>query len=343
MSEQLKRLLYPYMAPKGDADDGEGGGEGEDRGDTLEDEGEGEGADKDTKEKKDADEEEDDGEGDGDGAGEGAKDKKDGEEEDDGEDDKGKKPMPTMIPAARFNELNLKSKNTIAALQKTIDQMQKGVAKETEAKTVSDIKAVIEKLDTEVEALQADGKNKEALVKIKEIRELDREINRITASSLSAHAQAVAVEQVRFDMTVDQLEEQFPQLDPDSAEYDEAQVEEVQFLRESFEKNGMSSSKAIAKAVEYVLVRKVAAEDDSADGDKPELKKGLRDELAADRKKKAVDRNLKDSKKLPPRGDGKGVDSDKKGGGPTDTKDMTDEELEALPESTKARARGDFI
>lgn len=357
MSQLMQRLLYPYMAPKDDDNGGGGGDKKVDRGDDHEpvDDGNG-GAGPGKKAAKD--EEDDDKKGEADDAEDEDDDKKvkadDAEDEDDDkkvkaddadddEDKDGSKKMPDTIPKARFDQLRTKSKDTIAALQSTIAELTKGVQKQTETVTVAKLEEEIEKLEADAEALQNDGKSKEASAKMRAIRVLEREINTQRASDMSKKAQATAVEQMRFDMLVEKLEKEFPQIDPDSDEYDEAQVEEIQFLRTSFEKNGMSSSKALAKAVELVFVNKVADADDGG-GKKDDDAKGLRDK-GQDRKQKAIDRNLKDAKKIPARGDGKGVDSDKKGGGVNAkaVPDMEEEEFNALPESKKAELRGDFV
>jgi hypothetical protein len=360
MSQLMKQLMSTYMAPAG-REEGGGGDMTEAekaaaRGDALDESEEDAGGDK--KDDGEEDDKDDGVERDEKGRFKSKAEEKDGEEEevdakDDGEEEdldigKGKKAPPSTIPKARFDELNTKSRKTIEALQKTIEEMQKGVQKKTEEQESTDIKAAIAKAEEELEQLQADGKNKEAVAKLREIRELGETLVTKRAEGFAKQASSVAVEQMRFDMLVDELEAKFPQLNPDSAEYDEGQVEEVQFLRTSFEKNGLSSSKALARAVEYVLVNKVADEDDSGKGkdeDKDDKKDGLRDK-GSDRKQKAVERNLKDAKRIPARADGgKGLDSDKKGGRGLigNIKDLTEAEFEKLGEDDKARARGDFV
>lgn len=351
MSQLMQRLLYPYMAPKGDGDDGDGPSEAElakERGDDLDlDEDE-----EDKGKKKDDDEEDEedkgkkkDDEGEEDEEG---KDKKKDDEDEEVEDDAGKKkPPPATIPKARFDELRTKSQEKIRGLEKQLEDTLKGVQKDTEVKQAKDVETAIEKLDVEAAALLQDGKNAEAMAKMREIRTLERDLATMRAQDLSRASRDQAVEQARVDLLLDRLEDQYPQIDPDNEAYDEEVVAEVLFLRASFEKNGMSSSQAITKAVQYVFVHRVADEDEKArkdeKGDKDEGKKGLRgDAKDGDRKKAAIDRNAKDAKKLPSRQDS-GVDSDKKGGGDRDVKEMTEEEFAALPESTKARARGDYV
>lgn len=363
----MERLLYPYMAPKGDDGDDLGGQSEADlaklRGDDLEDVEEesdekreereaDEAAQKAEKEEKakakakakDADEEEEE--------------VVDEEEEEENkkvvkgkeEDDK-KKTL--TIPKARFDELNRKSKDAIAALSKQVEELTKNATVESRVEDTKKTETEIEKLDAEADALLEDGKTKEYAAKMREIRLLERTLAAATTKFESESAKAIAVEQIRLDFLVEKLESKFPAINPDADEYDQELVDEVMDLRTAFEKAGKSSSEALSKAVKYVFSDKVAKKDEEGKGkDKDEEedeekddKKDKKDDKEKTRKKEAVARNAKDSKKIPAKTGDHGVDSDKKGGG-IETKDvpsMSEEDFEALPESTKARLRGDML
>jgi hypothetical protein len=50
-------------------------------------------------------------------------------------------------------------------------------------------------------------------------------------SSSRKQARAIAVEQVRLDLMVERLEQEYPQINPDADEYDQDLVDEVMELR----------------------------------------------------------------------------------------------------------------
>jgi hypothetical protein len=344
MSQMMQRLLYPYMAPtEGEGDDlpGDEAALAKARGDDLEDLEEAEteegAAERDekgrfkAKEEKSAEEEPVEEEA------------QEEEVEEEAPTQKGKKAPPSTIPKARFDELSRKSRERIAALEQQVTEMSKGAQQVAEQQDARKVETQISALDKEYEDLLADGKNREAAAKMREIRALERDLMEAKVEQRSSQSTALAVEQVRFDALVDQLEEKYPQLKVGSDEYSEEMVEEIQLMRQGYERVGMSSSQALAKAAKYVLQNQVAATEEAER--EPAPKKGLRDsKVGEDRKKKAIDRNEKDAKAVPPRvTEGGGKDSDKLGGGEaTNVAEMTEEEFDALPETTKARLRGDF-
>lgn len=274
------------------------------------------------------------------------------EEVDEEEEEKKEVKKTGTIPKARFDELRTKSKQAIEALTKQVEDLTKKATVDTRVEDTKKTETAIENLEKEFEALMADGNNSAAAAKMREIRILERSLVMAAATFESEKARAVAVEQVRLDMLVQKLEERFPQINPDAEEYDQEVVDEVMELRTAFEKSGKASSEALSKAVKYVFADKVAKEDEKAkekDDDADEEKDDKNDkksakEKEAERKKAAVARNAKDAKKIPAKTAEHGVDSDKKGGGDSKNLDtMSEEEFNALPESTKARMRGDTL
>jgi hypothetical protein len=358
MSRLMQSMLYPYMAPHKD---------GEDlptneaelsklRGDEVEDleEDEVEAAKDDEEEeeepkskKKDDEEEEE----------EPKSKKKDDADEEEEEEPKAKvkDDKKQVIPKARFDELRTKSKAQIEALNKEVEDLRKKSAADTRVDDTKKTEDAIANLEKEIDALMADGKTGEAMGKMREVRILERALITAEAKFSSDQARAVAVEQVRLDLMVERLEQEYPQINPDADEYDQDLVDEVMELKSAFEKAGKSSSEALSKAVKYVLADKIAAKDEKAtdkkkddeeeEGEEDEKPKKASKDKGSERKKEAIKRNAKDATKIPAKTDEHGVDSNKKGGAVT-TKDvmkMTEEEFEALPESTKARLRGDVL
>ena len=109
------------------------------------------------------------------------------------------------------------------------------------------------------------------------------------------------------------------------------------------ERERLSPSKALLKAVQYVMKR---AQPAPADAKPAEEKGGLsRADKGTDRKEAAVAKNLDAANRQPASTKKAGADSDKHGQtAPTpEAEQLTYEEFSALPDSTKAKMRGDFV
>lgn len=354
MNDLLKRMLAGggYMA-ENDGGEGGGGGGAVDRGDFIvpptggDDAGNGEGAGDGSAdgagegagEGDDAGEGAGEGEGDGDGAGEG-----DGTGEDDGAPAAKTGKKDPVIPKARFDEARAKARAREAALEARIKELEtttKAEAAVIDAKKLDDEVAELE--DQYQKALD-DGKMEIAKELMRNIRLKERQIILAEASTKSEAARAQAIEQFKFDSIVEKLETAFPMLNPDDDSYDEGKVNEVVFLRQSFERSGMSSSDAITKAVKYVLGDPPSNEDSGAPaGKKPSINDGK--PAGGNRRAEQLAKNIAVAGKQPPKTAATGVDSHRKGAGAgiADVNDMSDEEFNALPAATKARLRGDTI
>lgn len=344
MNELLMRLTGRVYMNEADAGEGGGGGGGAtDRGDDLNPPGIGDGA----AAEAGADDKK---EGADDGAGgekEGEAEGKGGEQEADGtprdKDGKFTKKDP-VIPKARFDEVNRKAREREAALQQRIAELEKQATKEVQVADAAKLESEVEALEEEYQKLLDDGKTDKAKDVMRQIRLKERQIVTMEAEHKSERARVQAIEQLKFDNLVEKLEAEYPALNPDSDAFDEAKVEEVVLLRTGFERTGMSSTAALAKAAKYVLgdVKKDDGKNDGAS----DKKRGIGDGKKGDeRRQEQIKKNIDAAGKQPPKLDSVGVDSHKKGGGTdaSNVNDMTEEEFNALPAATKARLRGDII
>lgn len=245
---------------------------------------------------------------------------------------KGKK-GPIMVPKARLDEETRRRAELEARLKEAEGRNQAATADEL-AKTVQEN---IDKMESQYADFIADGKKEDAARLRREIRAEEHKLFTMTSTAISGKAQQAAVEQVRVDMMVSQLEQAYPTLNPEHEEYSQDVVDEVLFLKASFEKNGLRPSEALAAAAKYAFR---AAEAPAPEPAKPGLKKGAKE---ADRKEAATKKALEASDKQPAKTDEIGLDHDKAGGGVTAkaVEKMSEEEFNALPASVKARLRGD--
>lgn len=276
-------------------------------------------------------------------------------DDNDGDDSPPARKPQHMIPKVRFDEARRKDRERIKQLEA---QLAEGGTRQPQPSVQQRTAAMEEQaaklMDEYTKALD-DGDTKKSATLLLQVRQLDREIARIEAAARSAHDSAIAVEQVRLDMLIDQLEEKYPQLREGSDEYDPDLVDEITDLRTAFESRGQASSDALRKAVKYVLrdegrsARQVERDVDAAadKADKAADKAGAPDkatEVGNRRRAEAVRRNLAikqpaDTNKAP------GLDSHKIGGGidAESVRDMTERDFDALPDSTKRKLRGDFF
>lgn len=259
-------------------------------------------------------------------------------------EDKQEKAKPTSIPIARFNEAQRKSREREAALTARIDSLTKDGDARVQEEDVAKLEESIAALEVAYNDHLKDGETKEALDVMRQIRKAERDVSTLLSDKKSSAAQAMAVEEIKVDFIIKDLEEKNPILDPKSDEYDDDVVSLISAARTGFESEGMSSSAALDKASREVLrrIQPAAKAADESDGDE---EKGLGAKKVDGRKSKQVKANIDAKKAQGADMDVAGVDSDKKGGG-VETKsamDMTDEDMEALPASKLAQLRGDFV
>lgn len=250
-----------------------------------------------------------------------------------------------MIPKERFDEQRMKAKEREAALVDRIKALEAGVTRDVQAQDVTKLDGEIKELETKYQQALDDGDKTLAIETMRSIRLKERQISEASVEHKTDRARALAVEELKVDMLIERMEQDFPVLNPSDEAYDQELVDEVVLLRSGFEKSGMSSSAAITKAIKYVMATVVKAEPGAEDeAPEDEKAKGLGGAKAAERRAEQLKKNLEASDKQPAKLTDVGLDSHKKGGGESTAKpsEMTPEEYSALPESTRAKLRGDF-
>lgn len=242
------------------------------------------------------------------------------------------------IPKSRFDDAVAKERTRaeaaereLAAIRQAQQQIQRGVDLDKLVQQVSELRA------KEHDAL-IDGDKKSAAELAGQIDTLNRQIAVEQARDMSAAAREQAREEIRWDLTVERIEEQYPALNERSDEFDQDLTDDVvDKMNGIMARERMPRSQALLKAVQSVMrIRSTPVE---------ENQKGLDRGKQQDRKEAAVAKNLDAAKRQPASMKTAGADSDKYGqNSPTPAaSDMTFEEFKALPESTKAKMRGDFV
>ena len=260
----------------------------------------------------------------------------------------GKKPKDTRIPLARHEA-------TLAKVREERDALAARLAAAEQGKAVTvindDIKKGEEKLgvlEGEYNELIANGDAAKATAKMREIRELDRQINTQRTDLATSAAESRAVERVRFDSTVTAMEAAYPVVQPDHPDYDQTKVNEVLNLMDRFVKAdpALTQSAALREAVKYALgepgkAAKAAETPATAAADDKAAKAAA---VEAQRKADAIKRGLDAAKAQPASTAGVGTNSDDAGKlTPERVTGMTQKEFNKLDEKDLAVLRGDVI
>ena len=246
-------------------------------------------------------------------------------DEDYEEEEEKKEPM---LPKSRYDSVAAKNRELeakIAALEEA------GKTKEAEAKReeqVSSMEETIADLDIKYADAVKDG-DTEAMAQIrKQQREAEREMYRMEMQETGQQSAAQAREQVQLDLTIDAIEENYTQLNPESDTYDQDLVNEIQELRAGFEATGRySPTQALIRAVKLMVPEAPSS-----------VEKTVEKAAKGDLKKKVAASNAQ-----PPDLDNVGEQGNSGGKTTADPNpmEMTLEDMEALPESTLKRMRGD--
>ena len=260
------------------------------------------------------------------------------EPEEPARDEKGR-----FIPKSRFDEqvgkereARVAAEQRAAALEKQINESQQT---QQQSVKVAEIEAYVSELEEKHAQLLLDGEAKKAAAVMKDIRNAERQIVKAELQQDSGRITAQAIEAERVEYAIATLESEHPEFNPDSEEFDETLVNfalaEQQRLMKA---EGLSPSKALIKASNSII--KLVNRQVTAQADKQGLAKAQ-----GDRKAAQVAKNLETQKKQPASMRDSGIDSDKAGHGieGVDPSKLTFEEFKALPESTKAKLRGDFV
>lgn len=233
------------------------------------------------------------------------------------------------IPKARFDEVNTKYKDERAARIKA----EEALAAATAPKPATDFD--FDAKETAYMQAVVDGEHDTALTLRREIRAA--EVTAIEAKAAAKAESTVAVTDNRkaFDVEVTSLNTRFPAFDPANESFDQALVDDTLAMYEGFLGRGMAPALALRKAAETSA--KVA---------------GLVDALAPAAPAAVVAPVTPATKPIDVKGKLAAQAAQPSPiaaaaaaaaqGAPIDFARLSEEEFDALPEATKARARGDL-
>lgn len=268
---------------------------------------------------------------------------KDGEEE---EDPKADKKKDSRIPLSRHTEILQRERAARELLEAELAEARKGQAKQQTDAKVGELETKLADLEEKYAVAMTDGDTKAAQALMKEIRVTERTVIEQQAAVRTQEATNAAVEQVRFDATVERLETAYPQLKVGSDTFDQALVSEVLELKGAFVLQGLTHSAALQKAVGYVI-RPASVQQEKAINVTPRVDADAAVAAAAkaDREAAARKRGVAAADAQPPALGKDGANSDTAGGA-LDAKavmKMSNEQFSKLSEEDLSRLRGDIL
>jgi hypothetical protein len=329
----IKKLLHPYLAPAGEADAGGGADFGDDFEPTGADAKKG-ATDEPTDDEKKLvlgdDESEEDPKAD------------DEDEEKKDEDEKKPKGKDSRIPLKRHKEIIERERAARAKLEEELQRYKQGQQVAAINEDITEAENELLKMEQQYAKLLGEGELDKASELMAKIRKAERGIVQKQATMEIQAAEARAAERVRYDMTLERVEAAFPQLNPDHDDYDQAKYDEVLDLHQSFLARGYPPSKALQRAVKYVLGEpETKAQERAVESEARVDKDDVAKKVAADRAAAQRKKNAEVAGKQPP--STARVGSDNNDAKAVDVMKLSQADFAKLDEKELARLRGDEL
>lgn len=242
------------------------------------------------------------------------------------------------IPKSRFDNAVAKERARAEAAERRLAEIEAERGQIQRTVDISKAEQDVRDLRAQERKALLQGDDEKAAALSDQADRLNRQIAIAQAKDMSAADKSTALEEMRMELVVERIIEQYPELDEKNDAFDQDLVDEVNDKQVGLmARQRMSPSKALAEAVRYVMRNRAA---ESVD----EKGKALGAPVKG-RKEAAVAKNLDAARRQPASTRQVGADSDKFGqtGKLPAVDDMTYEEFSALPEKTKAQMRGDYL
>lgn len=246
-----------------------------------------------------------------------------------------------FIPLDRHEKLLKKERARREELEAQLSQSRAGQQMAQANEDLSRVEDELVAMEAKYNDLLAEGDTQAAAQLMTQIRRKNAELSSITAAQRDAEVMARAVEKVRFDEALDRIEEAYPELDPDSDEYDEDTYQDVYDLMMAGRQRGLSATKALQRAVARVMGAETTAQKRATTAT-PRVDEN---DVASRRRGEAVRRNLDAARRTPPATHRISANNDAAGGALTAkaVMNMSEDDFEKLSDKDLARLRGDVL
>lgn len=257
-------------------------------------------------------------------------------------DDEPKAKKDSRIPLSRHKEILEKEREQRAALERQLAQYQQGSQLASVNEEITALENNVLKLEKEYANLLTDGEIDKATAVMQQIRKAERDMAE-SKSDMKIHAAEIrATERARYNTALERVEAAFPTLNPDHDDFDETAMAEVADLKSAYEMKGLTPTAALQKAVKMIVEPRTTRQE-VATSSNPRVSEK---DVAAERKKGAVEKTVKAVSKTPPSLSRVGLDGDKLGGGADSAEAvmrMSQKEFAQLSDEALARMRGDDL
>lgn len=249
-------------------------------------------------------------------------------------DDESEEEKPIMIPKSRFDEAQRKARDRQKDLEERLTKYETQERQVTEANDVKELRSEIDKLRDDYETAIFEGESDKARQLRKSMEAKEEDMFAARLAQTNQQVQHAALEQMRYDVQLAQVESKYASLNPDSPDFDESVASEVADMMAAFQNTGYTATAALQKAIHYIMPEPNTSEPQE------DLSGVTKEKRAVQARKKAV----KTVQKSPPSLDKAGLDSDKAGAdddGLPDPMKLSEKQFEKLSAEQLAKLRGD--
>jgi hypothetical protein len=238
-----------------------------------------------------------------------------------------------FIPKGVFDNRLRGEREAREAAERRAQELEARLGQLSRTEDVTKAEVEITNLEKRHGQLLLEGDHEQAASIMRDIRLKERQISIQQANHMSTQTKDAAREEMRVEMVIERLEATHDILNPNHASYDQSVVDDVLGWQQVLiQRERLPPSKALAMAVDKVM---------RTGKNEAPSKAGLG---AAAAGHDQVSKNLATDKAQPASLHNAGLDSDKAGiNGKVDITKLTADEYAALPESTKAKLRGDVL
>ncbi len=245
-----------------------------------------------------------------------------------------------MIPKTRFDQAVHKERERAAAAEAQLQKYQQREQQQVQAQDFEASKAQVKEMLKQHSSLLADGDLDKASEVMGDVLQLRDDMQNARMDRQADNARNSAKVEVQYDATVERLESEYPEINPDSESFDQSAVRQVQMMVTGImQSEGKSPAEALLEATSILLKPQKDAAGLREKPSEEAIESGMR------RTQQQIDKNIKTAAAQPPSADGVGADHDKTGGALDSdaVAGMSWEEFVKVPDAELAKIRGDFI
>lgn len=247
-----------------------------------------------------------------------------------------------MIPKTRFDQALNKERERAAVAERELQQYRAREQQMRQAANFEESQAKIKEMLKQHSSLLADGDLDKASEVMENVLQLRDDMQNARMAAQADNARNSAKIEVQYDALVQRLEAEYPEINPDTDDFDAAAVRRVQMMVTGIMQNeGKNPAQALQEATDILLKPLKVAKNESL-RDKPSqtaVETGMR------RTQQQINKNIKASSAQPPATLEVGADHDKTGGvlDADMLATMSFEDFMKVPDEELAKMRGDFL